>query len=114
MSDVDLLANFFENFIKVSIKELDNIHLYYVSLPGYTWQCGMKYTDNNLQTIQHRILILLFQSNIRGGISLVIEDGYVKTEYPKKMLYIDANTLYGLSMSQPLHMMKLNLMERLN
>ena len=47
-------------------------------------------------------MILLFQNNIRGGISSVIADRYVKSDDNKKILYIDANNLYGHSMSQPL------------
>ena len=44
-SDVILLADVFEKFIKVSIKEFEINPLYCVSLPGYTWECGMKYTE---------------------------------------------------------------------
>ena len=43
-SDVLLLACVFEKFIKVSINEFSINPLYCVSLPGYTWQCGLKYT----------------------------------------------------------------------
>ena len=51
-SDVLLLACVFEKFKKVSVNEFDINLLYYVSLPGYTWQCGLKYTGINLQTLQ--------------------------------------------------------------
>ena len=44
-SDVILLADVFEKFIKISVEEYGINPLYCVSLPGYTWQCGMKYTD---------------------------------------------------------------------
>ena len=43
-SDVLLLACVFEKFIKVSVGEFGINPLYCVSLPGYTWQCGLKYT----------------------------------------------------------------------
>ena len=43
-SDVLLLACVFEKFIKVSLNEFGINPLYCVSLPGYTWQCGLKYT----------------------------------------------------------------------
>ena len=36
-SDVLLLACVFEKFLKVSVNEFVNIHLYCVSLPSYTW-----------------------------------------------------------------------------
>ena len=41
-SDVILLACVFEKFIKVSVNEFGKNPLYCVSLPGYTWQCGLK------------------------------------------------------------------------
>ena len=99
-SDVLLLACVFEKFIKVSISEFGINPLYCVSLPGCTWQCGLKYTGINLQTLQDKDMILLLENNIRGGISSVMGDRYIKSDKNKKILYIDANTLYGHSMSQ--------------
>ena len=76
-SDVFLLACVFEKFIKISVNE-DGINpLYCVSLPGYTWLCGLKYTGINLQTLQDEDLILLLKNNIRGGISSVMGDRYM-------------------------------------
>ena len=99
-SDVLLLACVFEKFIKVSVNEFGINPLYCVSLPGYTWQCGLKYTGINLQTLQDKDMILLLENNIRGGISSVMGDRYIKSDDNKKILYIDANNLYGHSMSQ--------------
>ena len=101
-SDVLLLACVFEKFIKVSINEFKINPLYCVSLPGYTWQCGLKYTGINLQTLQDKDMILLLENNIRGGISSVMGDRYIKSDKNKKILYIDANNLYGHSMSEQL------------
>ena len=42
-SDVLLLTCVFEKFIKVSVCEFRINPLHCVSLPGYTWQCGLKY-----------------------------------------------------------------------
>ena len=101
-SDILLLACVFEKFIKVSVNEFDINPLYCVSLSGYTWQCGLKYTGINLQTLQDKDMILLLENNIRGGISSVMGYRYIKSNENKKILYIDANNLYGHSMSQPL------------
>ena len=100
-SDVLLLACVFEKF-KVSQNEFKINPLYCVRLPGYTWQCGLKYTGINLQTLQDKDMILLLEDNIRGGISSVMGDRYIKSDDNKKISYIDANNLYGHSMSQPL------------
>ena len=101
-SDVLLLACVFEKFIKVSINEFKINPLYCVSLPGYTWQCGIKYTGINIQTLQDKDMILLLENNIRGGISPVMGDRYIKSDDNKKILCVDSNNLYGHSMSQPL------------
>ena len=78
-SDVLLLACVFEKFIKISIKEKDINPLYRASLPGYTWQCGLKYSGRNLQTLQDEYLILTIENNIRGGISSGMGDRYFKS-----------------------------------
>ena len=44
-SDVLLLACVFEKFIKVSQNEFGFSSLYFVSLPGYTWECVLRYTN---------------------------------------------------------------------
>ena len=99
-TDVLLLACVFEKFIKVSVNEFGINPLYCVGLPGYTWQCGLKYKGINLQTLQDKDMILLLEKNIRGGISSVMGDRYVKSNENKKILYKDANNLYGWAMSE--------------
>ena len=44
--------------------------------------------------------LLLLENNIRGGISGVMGDGYLKSDENTKIIYIDANNLYGWAMSQ--------------
>ena len=73
-----------------------------MSLPGYTYQCALKYTDIKLQTLQDKDLILLLENIIRGGISSVMGDGYVKSDENSTVLYMNATNLYGNSMSQML------------
>ena len=70
-----------------------------MSLPGYTWQCGMNYTDIKLQTLPYNDMILLLENNKKGGISSVMVDIYVHSKESKKILYVDANNLYGWAMS---------------
>ena len=62
----------------------------------------MKYTDINLQKLQDKDMILLLENNMRGGISSVMGDRYVKSDKNKKILYIDAKNLYGWAMSESL------------
>ena len=63
-SDVILLADVFEKFIKVSYEQFKINPLYCVSLPGYTWEAGLKYTNIKLQTLQDKDMILLLENNI--------------------------------------------------
>ena len=72
--DVFLLTCFFEKFKKVATNQFDVKPLFCVRLPGYTWQCQLKYKGINLQTLQDKDLILLLEKNIRGGISSVMGD----------------------------------------
>ena len=85
-SDVLLLACVFEKIIKVSVNEYEINPLYCVSLPGYTWQCGLKYTGIKLQTLQDKDMFLLLENNIRGGISSVMEDRYVMSDEKKDFI----------------------------
>ena len=101
-SDGILIADVIEKFVEVSFEEYSINPLYCVSLPGYTYQCALKYTDIKLQTLQDEDLILLIEINIRGCISSVMGDRYVKADEKKKILYMDATKLYGHSMSQML------------
>ena len=101
-SDVILLADIFEKINERSIEEYGINHLYCVSLPGYTWQCGMKYTNIKLQTLQDKDMISLPENKIRGGISSFMGDRYVRSDGSKQIVYVDANKLYGWAMSEDL------------
>ena len=101
-SDVILLGEFFAKFTKVSVIEFDNNLRYFVSLPGYTWQRGMHYTDNELETLRDKDLVLTLENNIRCGISCVMGHRCVRSDENKKILYVDANSFYGWAMSKSL------------
>ena len=113
-SDVILLADVFEKFIKVSYDQFKINPLYCVSLPGYTWEAGLKYTNIRLQTLQDKDLILLLENNIRGGISSVMGDRYVKSDENKKY-YILMQIIYMVGQCHNIyHMMILNLIKMLH
>ena len=79
-----MLSCVFEKFIKLSVIEYGINPLFCVSLPGYTWQCGLKYTGINLQTLQDKDMILFLENDITGGIGSVMGDRYVKSDENKK------------------------------
>ena len=59
-----------------------------------------KNTKTKLEPIKDKLLVLLLENNIRGGISSVLGDRYVEYDFDNQILYIDENNLYGLGMSQ--------------
>ena len=108
------MADVFGKFFKISIKEYGINPLYCVSLPGYTWQCGMKHTDIKLQTLQDKDMILILENITRGGVSSVMGSRYVKTDEDKKILNVDANNLYGWAMSEYLPYDEINFDRNVN
>ena len=60
----------------------------------------MKVTNNRLQTLQDKDMNLLLESIVRGGISSVLGDRFVKSEKHQKVFYRDADKLYGGGMIQ--------------
>ena len=98
--DVLQLTDVFENFVEKSTLEYGTNPLYGYSLPGYTWKAGLKLTKIKLDLIKDKQLLLLLENNIRGGISSVMGPRYIESNENTKLLYIDANNLYGWAMSQ--------------
>ena len=86
-SEVLLLACVFENIIKVSIFDFGINPSYCVSLPGYTWQCGLKYTAINIQNLQDKDLIILLENYFRGGVSTIMADRHVKSVENKDIFF---------------------------
>ena len=60
----------------------------------------MKLTKIKLDFIKDKQLLLLLENNIRGGISSVMGPRFIESNENTKLLYIDANNLYGWAMSQ--------------
>ena len=63
-------------------------------MPGYTYQCALKYTDVKIQIFQDKDTILLLENNIRGGIRSVLGDRYVVSNDNKTIIYIDAKIFF--------------------
>ena len=84
--DVLQLADVLENFVESSTRECNTNPLYSYSLPGCTWEAGLKLTKIKLDFIKDttklasgKHILLLLQNNIRGGISIVMSDRYVQS-----------------------------------
>ena len=65
--------------------------IYCVSICSYNLQCGLKYIDINLQTLQDKDMILLMEKIFRGGISSILGDMFFEMKIKRsciKMLLI--------------------------
>lgn len=108
--DVTLLADVFENFRTVSIKnyKLDPAH--YFTAPGLAWDAMLLMTGVNIVVFndQQLDMHLFIERGLRGGISMMFNryskannkymSDYDKSETDKYIFYCDCNNLYGGSM----------------
>ena len=110
--DVILLTDVFENFrnLCLHIYGLDPAH--FCTAPGLSWQVVLKMTGVNLELLTDPDMHLFIERELRGGI-VMISKRYAKANNPyvndynlnqpsNYLIYIDANNLYGWSVSQAL------------
>ena len=111
-SDVLLLSDYFQNFRQTMISTHGLDCLYFPSLPSMALQVALKMTGVELDLITDADLYLLLESNIRGGLSYVVER-YAKANDPSlpdfdperpitSLRYYDANSLYAYSQTYEL------------
>ena len=112
-TDVILLANVFEAFRKVCLKNYGLDPAHFCTAPGLAWKACLKKTRIRLELLLDPDMLLMFERGIRGGITQSVNrwakanNPYMGSEFvpdkPTKYLqYLDANDLYGWAMSQPL------------
>jgi hypothetical protein len=112
LTDVLALADVFENFrvTRLNYYGLEAAHLY--TSPGLAWQAALKMTGILLELLTDIDMHLFIEKGLRGGISTVTHrhvkanNRYVPDYDPSQpsshVTYIDANNLYGWTMSQAL------------
>ena len=111
-SDTLLLADVFENFRDMCIKEYELDPAHFLSLPGLAWQACLKKTNIELELLTDYDMLLMVEEGIRGGICYSIHlyakanNEYMKNhnnnEDSSYIQYLDANNLYGWAMSKKL------------
>ena len=110
-SDTLLLADVFENFRDMCLKEYELDPAHFLSLPGLAWQACLKKTNVELELLTDYDILLMVEEGIRGGIChslhrYVQANKYMKNynnnEESSYIQYLDANSLYGWAMSKKL------------
>ena len=112
-SDVLLLADVFEEFRNVCLKNYSLDPAWYYTFPGLSWDALLKYSGVKLELLTDPDILLLFEKGIRGGVSMILNrygkanNKFMGEKYdpwsPSKYLaYLDANNLYGWAMMKPL------------
>ena len=114
--DVLLLADIFENFRELCLRDYGLDPTFYYTLPNFSWDACLKFTNIELELLTDKDMYQMFEKAERGGVASIGSKRYVKSdleaveltqylyrgeEVPEKLqdllktflLYIDANNL---------------------
>ncbi|CAG9822055.1 unnamed protein product [Phaedon cochleariae] len=84
-TDILLLADVMENFRASSLKTYGLDPAWYYTMPGYTWDCMLKYTGCKLQIIKDIDMVMFVEQAIRGGVSNISSTKKSLVDLPMKL-----------------------------
>ena len=79
-SDAFLLADVFENFRDMCLKEYELDPAHFLSLPGLAWQACLKKTNVELELLTDYDMLLMVEEGIRGGMCHTIHQNIVNIQ----------------------------------
>ena len=111
--DLYLQTDVFENFRNLCLEyyQLDPAH--YFTLPNFSWDAMLLKTGVVIEPLTDKDMYEMIERRLRGGMCQVshkqalannkyMKDDYDETKRSNYINYLDANNLYGLTMSQKL------------
>lgn len=109
-SDVTLLADVFENYRFFFLSKFGLDSARYLSLPGLSYDCMLKYTKCGLDFIYDLETYNFLKRGLRGGVSMIPHryakannpqlDDYDPEEPTSHLVYLDCNALYSSIMTK--------------
>ena len=108
-----ILADVFEAFREMGMKNFGLDPAHYVSAPQFAWDSMLKTTKAKVDLISDPAMYEMIRSGIRGGICMISQrlsranhkkmgKDYNASKDKFTIAYFDANNLYGHALSQPL------------
>ena len=79
-NDIFILGHCFNLFVKLNMNTDKLNPLHYISLPSYSFDCFLKLSKVELDTIQDEQILKDFISAMRGGICGVMADRYIRSQ----------------------------------
>ena len=111
-SDTLQLADVFEKFRNLCLKEYKLDSAYFVTTPGLAMEACLKMAGVKLELLTDINMLLMFEKGIRGGLAQAIHryatannkymPNYNKDLRSLFLMHLDANNLYGWAMSKKL------------
>ena len=106
------MADVFENFRDICIKNYNLDPAHYYTAPGLAWNAALKVTVVELELLSDPDMLFMIEKGIRGGVSTIsnrygksnnkyMGDKYDASKPTKYITYLDANNLYRWAMSKP-------------